>query len=188
MSTDWMGTRRQWEMSTKWVSRDRSMTGCHDPKVFETRKRRLEKPGEGRGASSTAPVAINGRVYGDEFRRERRRPEEGYAIPLPEDLHHPRNCARPSRPASGGTDSHRTGLGKAMAPTSENPKVSKKEQTPYHPWSACGLQSARRTQSAALTSAPEGTVARRTGERRNILIWHRQVNGTMYKHKCPTGG
>ena len=69
------------------------------------------------------------RRHGDEFRRQRRRPEEGYAIPLPEDLHHPRNRARPSRPASGGTDSHRTGLGKAMAPTSGNPKVSTKSGT-----------------------------------------------------------
>ena len=62
MRTDWMGTRRQWEMSMKRVSRDRSMTGRHNPKVFQTRNRRLEKPGEGRGASSTEPVAINGRV------------------------------------------------------------------------------------------------------------------------------
>ena len=57
-----MGTRRQWEMSTKRLSRDRSMTGRHDPEVFQTRNRRLEKPGEGRGASSTAPMAINVRV------------------------------------------------------------------------------------------------------------------------------
>ena len=62
MRTDWRGTRRQWEMSTKRVSRDRSMTGRHDPEVFQTRNRRLEKPGEGRGASSTAPVVINSRV------------------------------------------------------------------------------------------------------------------------------
>ena len=72
------------------------------------------------------------RRHGDGVRRQRR-PEEGYAIPLPKDLHHPQIRARPSRPASGGTDSRRTGLGKAMAPTSGNPKVSKKEPTPYHP-------------------------------------------------------
>ena len=29
------------------------------------------------------------RRHGDGVRRQRRRPEEGYAIPLPEDLHHP---------------------------------------------------------------------------------------------------
>ena len=57
MRTDWMGTRQQWEMSTKRLSRDRSMTGRHNPEVFQTRNRRLEKPGEGRGASSTAPLA-----------------------------------------------------------------------------------------------------------------------------------
>ena len=48
--------------------------------------------------------------------------------PQPTDL---RPC--PSRPANGGTDSRRTGSGKVMAPTSENPKVWKEEPTPYRP-------------------------------------------------------
>ena len=50
-----------------------------------------------------------------------------------------------------------------MAPTSENPKASKMEPTPYHPmeptpyhpWSACGLQNAKRTQSTSPTAVPD---------------------------------
>ena len=45
------------------------------------------------------------RRHGDGFRRQRRRPEEGYAIPLPEDLHHPRIRAPvpPGLPVEGQT-------------------------------------------------------------------------------------
>ena len=43
--------------------------------------------------------------HGDEFRRQRRRPEEGYAIPHPDDLHHPQNRAPipPGLPVEGQT-------------------------------------------------------------------------------------
>ena len=54
----------------------------------------------------------------------------------------------PSRPANGGTDSRRTGSGKGMAPTSRNPKIWKKEPTPYHPGSACGHQKVTMRRSA----------------------------------------
>ena len=63
--------------------------------------------------------------------------------PLPKDSH---LC--PSRPANGGTDSRRMGSGKGMAPTSGNPKVWKKEPTPYHPGSAYGHQNVTRRRSA----------------------------------------
>ena len=45
------------------------------------------------------------RMHGDGVRRQRRRPEEGYAIPLLEDLHHPRICAPvpPGLPVEGQT-------------------------------------------------------------------------------------
>ena len=62
MRTDGMVSMRKCKMSTKRMSRDRLMTGRHNPEVFQTTNRRLEKPGEGRGASSTAPLAINVRV------------------------------------------------------------------------------------------------------------------------------
>ena len=65
------------------------------------------------------------------------------APPLPKDLH---PC--PSRPANGGTDSRRTGSGKGMAPTSVNPKVWKKEPTPYHPGSAYVHQNVKKRRSA----------------------------------------
>ena len=45
------------------------------------------------------------RRHGDGFRRQWRRPEERYAIPLPEDLHHPRIHAPipPGLPVEGQT-------------------------------------------------------------------------------------
>ena len=45
------------------------------------------------------------RRHGDGFRRQRRRPEERDAIPLPQDLHHPRTRAPvlPGPPAEGQT-------------------------------------------------------------------------------------
>ena len=78
-----------------------------------------------------------------EVRREKECGNHTAAPPLPKDPH-PCN----SRPANGGTDSRRTGSGKGMAPTSGNPKVWKKEPTPYHPGSACGHQSGKRRLSA----------------------------------------
>ena len=38
------------------------MTGHHDPEVFHTTNRRLQKPRDGSGARSTAPLAIKPRV------------------------------------------------------------------------------------------------------------------------------
>ena len=45
------------------------------------------------------------RRHGNGFRRQRRRPEEGYAIPLPEDLHHPwiHALVPPGLPVEGQT-------------------------------------------------------------------------------------
>ena len=38
------------------------MTGRHNPEVFHTTNRRLSKPGEGSGASSTAPLTTKAKV------------------------------------------------------------------------------------------------------------------------------
>ena len=81
--------------------------------------------------------------------------------------HANRTPVPPGLPGEGQTA---TGQGRQ----GDGSHFQKWEPTPYHPWSSCGLQSARRTQSAAPTAAPDGTVARGTGERRR---WRSQRLG-----------
>ena len=108
------------------------------------------------------------RRHGDGFRRQRRRPEERYAIPLPEDLHHPRIRAPvpPGLPVEGQTAAGQ-GYARRWLLLSKTQRLRRRSRplTTLEALAAPRTRRGRRVLPRPLCLTRR-TVARRTGERR----------------------